>query len=208
MKLDLRPLIFCSVLGGLAHGAAAAEPAFRIVTLDPGHFHAALVHRESYPDVDDRVHVYGPLSSDLIEHLKRVARFNERAQDPTHWTLEVHTGPDALKRMATEKAGNVVVISGKNRPKLDAVQAAVGAGFHALVDKPWILASSELPRLREAVATAETNGRLAARFPSRCSKSMNPASSGHSAAALSAGTRGLDIASRAPAKQISYRGSS
>ena len=161
MKLDLRPLIFCSVLGGLAHGAAAAEPAFRIVTLDPGHFHAALVHRESYPDVDDRVQVYGPLSSDLIEHLKRVARFNERAQDPTHWTLEVHTGPDALKRMAAEKAGNVVVISGKNRPKLDAVQAAVGAGFHALVDKPWILASSELPRLREAVGTAEANGRLA-----------------------------------------------
>jgi predicted dehydrogenase len=160
MKLDLRPFIFCSVLGGLAQGAAA-EPAFRLVTLDPGHFHAALLQSESYPDVDDRVQVYAPLGSDLIEHLKRVARFNERSKNPTHWQLDVHTGGDPLQRMVADKAGNVVVISGKNKPKMDAVQAAVGAGFHALVDKPWILSSQDLPRLRDAVAAAEKNGRVA-----------------------------------------------
>jgi predicted dehydrogenase len=159
--LDLRPIVLCSVLGGMAGGAAAAEPTLHIVTLDPGHFHAALVHREAYPDVDDRVHVYAPLGWDLIEHLKRVARFNDRAQNPTHWQLEVSTGPDPLARMIADKAGNIVVISGKNRPKLAAISASVGAGFHALVDKPWILTSAELPRLRETLASAEKNGRVA-----------------------------------------------
>src|SRR5689334_2701992 len=98
MKLEVRPILLCSALGLAAGGAAAAEPAFRIVTFDPGHFHAALVHRESYPDVDDRVHVYAPLGWDLAEHLKRIARFNQRAANPTRWQLEIHTGPDSLAR--------------------------------------------------------------------------------------------------------------
>jgi len=159
MKLEVRPILLCSALGlASASGAAAADATFRIVTFDPGHFHAALVHRESYPDVDDRVHVYAALGWDLAEHLKRVGRFNDRAASPTHWQLEIHTGPDSLARMVKEKAGNVVVISGKNRPKIDAVAASVGAGFHALVDKPWILTSADLPRLRAVMADAEKNG--------------------------------------------------
>ena len=162
MKLEVRPILLCSALGlASASGAAAADATFRIVTFDPGHFHAALVHRESYPDVDDRVHVYAALGWDLAEHLKRVGRFNDRAASPTHWQLEIHTGPDSLARMVKEKAGNVVVISGKNRPKIDAVAASVGAGFHALVDKPWILTSADLPRLRTVMADAEKNGVVA-----------------------------------------------
>ena len=160
MKLEVRPLILCSVLGA-ASGAAAAEPAFRIVTFDPGHFHAALVHRDTYPDVDDRVHVYAPLGWDLAEHIKRIARFNTRPANPTRWQLEIHTGSDSLARMAQEKSGNVVVISGRNRPKIDAVRASVGAGLHGLVDKPWILSSADLPKLREAMATAEGKGVVA-----------------------------------------------
>ena len=159
-SMKLRPMLLCSILGG-ASGAGAAEPALRIVTFDPGHFHAALVHKESYPEVDDRVHVYAPLGADLAEHLKRVARFNQRAANPTRWQLEIHTGNDPLARMVQEKAGNVVVISGKNRPKLGAVGASVGAGFHALVDKPWILGSADLPKLREVMAASEANGRVA-----------------------------------------------
>ena len=31
---------------------------FRLVTLDPGHFHASLVQKFMYPDVDSVVHVY------------------------------------------------------------------------------------------------------------------------------------------------------
>jgi predicted dehydrogenase len=142
----------------------AAKPgkgAIRIVTLDPGHFHAALPHRESYPGVDSRVHVYAPLGSDLIKHLGRIQGFNTRAEAPTAWALDIHTGPDYLERFKREKAGNVVVISGRNRGKIDYIQAGVGAGYHALVDKPWVLRSEDLPKLKATLDLAEKKGRVA-----------------------------------------------
>ena len=61
---------------------SAGKGDIRIVTLDPGHFHAALPHRESYPDVDARVHVYAPLGTDLIEHLKRIVALQPAPREP------------------------------------------------------------------------------------------------------------------------------
>ena len=55
----------------------------------------------------------------LVGHLNRMARFNTRADKPTAWKLEVHTGPDYLERFKRERAGNVVVISGRNRGKIN-----------------------------------------------------------------------------------------
>ncbi len=143
-----------------ARSAMAKKP-IRLMTLDPGHFHAALIHRERYPDVADRVDVYGPLGIDLTDHLKRVARFNLRPDAPTAWQLEVHASPDFLDRLKKERPGNVVVISGRNRGKIDYVAASVAAGFHALVDKPWILRAADLPKLKTTLDLAEKNGRVA-----------------------------------------------
>jgi len=47
----------------------------RLMAVDPGHFHAALVQKEMYPGVSERVDVYAPLGPDLTEHLNRVAAF-------------------------------------------------------------------------------------------------------------------------------------
>jgi predicted dehydrogenase len=151
--------------------AAPAEPAkgghdmgkaeIRLMTLDPGHFHAGLIQRESYPNVSPRVHVYAPLGSDLIEHLKRISAFNNRKDNPTAWQEEIHTGPDFLERMKKEKPGNVVVISGRNRGKIDYVQASVSAGLNALVDKPWILSSDEFKKLKDTLDLADKKGRIA-----------------------------------------------
>src|SRR5512140_2499871 len=107
----------------LARGAAlsAAEPAgdqVRLITLDPGHFHAALFQKEMLPGVSDTVHVYAPLGPDLSAHLDRIAQFNSRLENPTHWRLEIHTGPDSLERLLAEHPGNVVVLSGNNRGKI------------------------------------------------------------------------------------------
>ena len=103
-------------------------PDVQLVTLDPGHFHAALVQKEMYPEVAPRVHVYAPLGPDLLAHLGRIAGFNARAHNPTRWELEVHAGPDYLERFVREKPGNVVVLSGRNRLKIDYLEAAVRAG--------------------------------------------------------------------------------
>src|SRR6186713_1281545 len=97
----------------------------RLMTLDPGHFHAALIQKEMYPGVAPRVHIYAPQGWDLDEHLKRVAAFNQRAERPTAWQMDVHTGADFVERMLEERPGNAVILSGRNRPKIDRIARSV-----------------------------------------------------------------------------------
>jgi predicted dehydrogenase len=141
--------------------AADTAPEIRFITLDPGHFHAALVQKEMYPGVSRKVHVYAPLGQDLLDHLERVARFNQRKDKPTAWELEVHAGPEFLKQMLADRPGNAVVISGRNRGKIDKIQSSLDGGLHALVDKPWILEAGDLAKLERALDTAERRGLVA-----------------------------------------------
>ena len=136
-------------------------PSVHFMTLDPGHFHASLVQKEMYPGVDPRVDVYAPLGTDLLEHLGRIAAFNTRAEHPTSWRLEIHTGPDYFDRMLAEHPGNVVIISGKNREKIGRIQRSVETGLNVLADKPWILRSADLPALEQTLADADRKGVVA-----------------------------------------------
>jgi predicted dehydrogenase len=160
--VSTKPLgVLALALGAALGSEASSVTDIRFVTLDPGHFHASLVQKEMYPDVSPVVNVYAPLGPDLTDHLARIARFNLRADRPTAWRLEVHTGPDFLERMVRERAGNAVVISGRNRGKVDRIQASLDAGMHALVDKPWVLEPTELPQLEKVLATADEKGLVA-----------------------------------------------
>jgi predicted dehydrogenase len=133
----------------------------RLMTLDPGHFHAALVQKEMYGGVSPRVDVYAPLGPDLLEHLARIAAFNRRTDSPTAWQEEIHTGPDFMHRMLHDRPGNVVVISGRNREKIDRIAAIVRAGLNVLADKPWMLRSQDLPTLETALSEADRRGLVA-----------------------------------------------
>ncbi len=133
----------------------------QFITLAPGHFHAALVQKQTLPNVSPVVHVYAPLGSDLTEHLKRVIGFNKRAEAPTQWQLEVHATDQYLERFRKEKPGNVVVISGRNAGKIDLIEAAVDAGLNVLVDKPWIIESEDFPKLVRVLAKADKAGLVA-----------------------------------------------
>jgi len=126
----------------------------RLMTLDPGHFHAALVQKETLSGVVPQVHVYAPLGFDLIEHLKRISGFNNRKENPTRWELEVHTGDDPLARMLREKPGNVVVIAGRNQGKIDRIRGSIEGGINALVDKPWIINAGDFPKLEATLNNA------------------------------------------------------
>jgi predicted dehydrogenase len=142
------------VLAGAAVSLTAAEPV-RLITLDPGHFHAGLLQKEMYPGVDPTVHVYAPVGPDLVAHLGRISAFNNRAERPTTWKLEVHAGPDFVARMLSEKPGNVVVLSGRNKGKVDLIEACVGAGLNVLADKPWLIEAADFPKLEATLAAAE-----------------------------------------------------
>src|SRR3954468_4975164 len=146
-------------MGGPERGESAGEG--RAIPFDPGHFHAALVQKEMDAAVNRRVHVYAPLGPDLIAHLGRIAGFNTRRQRPTSWQLEVHTGSDGRERLLRERPGNVVVLSGRNRGKIDHILAAVRGGLTVLADKPWVLVPEALPRLEEALDIADEKGLIA-----------------------------------------------
>jgi predicted dehydrogenase len=130
---------------------------FRLMTLDPGHFHASLVQKFMYADVDPVVHVYAPEGSDLTEHLKRIQRFNTRADQPTHWHEEVYAQPDFFEKMLSERPGNVVVLAGKSTLKTEYILRSVQAGLNVLADKPMVVRPEDFPRLEEAFKVAASN---------------------------------------------------
>lgn len=166
MKIRILALLVAAAAAGGVIGVAGQEgrgavPDVRLMTLDPGHFHAALIQKEMYPGVAPRVDVFAPLGWDLSEHLKRIAAFNTRAERPTAWLTEVHASPDYFERMLRERPGNLVVLSGKNRGKIDRIVASVRGGLNVLADKPWILKSEDLPRVEAALAEADVKGVVA-----------------------------------------------
>ena len=156
-------VLVAAALGSLLPAQEVSRPMaqVRLMTLDPGHFHAALVQKEMYPGVASRVDVYAPLGPDLFEHLARISAYNRRPEKPTSWDVEVHTSGDYFERMLREHPGNVVVFSGRNRGKIDRIAASVGAGLNVLGDKPWILKTTDLPTLESTLADADRRGVVA-----------------------------------------------
>ncbi len=148
----------CTMIGG--GGARRGGGEFRILTLDPGHFHAALVQKTMLPGVSPTVHVYGPAGEEIEAHLARIESFNRRAENPTAWQTVVYRGDDYLERMIRERKGNVVVISGNNRRKIEYLEACVNAGLHVLADKPLVIDAAGFERLRQVFEKAERRGVL------------------------------------------------
>jgi predicted dehydrogenase len=132
----------------------------QLITLDPGHFHAALVQKSMYDNVDSVVHVYAPEGNDVALHLNRINGFNTRTENPTHWKEQVYYGTDFFEKMLAEKAGNVVVLSGNNLKKAEYVSKSLAAGFHVLADKPMIIESKDFELLKESFAKAKENDLL------------------------------------------------
>lgn len=132
----------------------------RLLTLDPGHFHAALVQKYMYEGVDPLVHVYAPKGDDVLEHMKRIDGFNQRTDRPTRWRTDLYTGPDYLTRMLNDKRGNVVVISGNNAQKTQYILRSIEAGLNVLADKPMAITPADYKKLQRAFAVAEQRGTL------------------------------------------------
>lgn len=132
----------------------------RLITLDPGHFHAALVQKTTYPQIDPVVHVYAPPGNDVTEHLSRIEGYNGRNDNPTAWQEEVYTGSDFLEKMVAEKPGNLVVLAGNNARKTEYILTAVKQGLNVLSDKPMAITPGGFSMLEEAFTVAGEKGVL------------------------------------------------
>jgi predicted dehydrogenase len=136
------------------------EGKVKLMNLDPGHFHASLVQKTMYEDVDPEVHVYAPDGPELQNYLNRINDYNSRAENPTLWEEKVYKGDNYLEKMLSEKPGNVMVVSGNNAKKTEYILKTVEAGIHVLADKPMVITPENFPRLEQAFETAAKNGVL------------------------------------------------
>src|SRR5690554_245554 len=137
-----------------------AKGEITLITLDPGHFHASLVQKSMYEQINPKVFVYAQGGSELDAYLAAIENYNSRSEDPTSWDLEVYTGDDYLSKMIEEKKGNVMVTAGNNRNKTKNIKATVDAGINVLADKPMAIDKEGFELLKEAFASAEENGVL------------------------------------------------
>jgi predicted dehydrogenase len=137
--------------------STATSKSVKLLTLDPGHFHAALVQKTMYDDVDSVVYVYAPDGSDLKLHLDRINSYNSRAESPTTWKEEIYAGNDFFEKLIAEKKGNVVVLSGNNQKKTDYVLQSLQNGFNVFADKPMVIDSKGFENLKTAFDVAAKN---------------------------------------------------
>jgi len=158
--LLLTPVVFsCASTGrqNLAGSFAGATGEVVLMTLDPGHFHAALVQKTMYEQISPKVYVYAPAGPDVEDHLRRIEGFNSRAERPTHWREHVYAGDDFLEKLLEQRPGNVVVISGNNRNKARYIKACVDAGLNVLSDKPMCIDAEGCELLEAAFSAAKKN---------------------------------------------------
>ena len=137
-----------------------AKGEVKLMILNPGHFHAALIQKSMYEQIDPNVYVYAPDGTDVTDHLALVDGFNKRAESPTAWVENVYIKPDFLEKMLADKPGNVLILAGNNAKKIEYIQKSVEESINVLSDKPMVINSEAFPVLEEAFKTAEEKGVL------------------------------------------------
>ncbi len=138
----------------------AAGGKVKLMVLNPGHYHAALVQKSMYGQIAPIAYVYAPVGAEVQEYLKRIESFNDRTEEPTSWEEKVYAGDDYLEKMLIEKPGNIVVMSGNNQKKTMYIKSAVDAGLNVFSDKPMCIDAAGFRLLEQAFYTAEQNGVL------------------------------------------------
>ncbi|MHB1177441.1 MAG: putative oxidoreductase C-terminal domain-containing protein [Daejeonella sp.] len=133
---------------------SSADQKIKLITLDPGHFHSALVQKTMYTDVDSVVYVYAPKGDDVQLHLEKIESYNKRADDPTTWNEEVYLGDDFMDKMLSGKKGNVVMLAGNNQKKIEYIKRSIDAGFNVFADKPMAIDSKSFEDLKSAFSMA------------------------------------------------------
>lgn len=123
-----------------------------LVFVNPGHFHAALVLRETHPALSDDIYVYSDGGPELDRFLEIAESYNTRQARPTHWTPHVYRGPDYLEKAIEQKKGDIGILAGKNHTKMAQINALSAAGFAILADKPWVTTREALSLLNSTLA--------------------------------------------------------
>ncbi len=159
-KISLVLLVMLLACTAVKKESEISNDKIKLITLDPGHFHAALIQKSMYPDVDSTVHIYAPDSPDLQLHIDKINGYNSRAEDPTAWQTKTYKGQDFFDKMVAEKPGNVVVLAGNNQKKTSYILKSIEGGFNVFADKPMVINAADYPQLEKAFALAKEKNLL------------------------------------------------
>lgn len=160
--------LMLGLIGSMMMTASCAEPMRKIadpypvtlMTIDPGHFHAALIQKNMYPQLNPRVYIYAPDGPEVEGHLNLINSYNTRQENPTNWNSIIYRGDDFLEKALAQKKGNVVMLAGNNRKKTEYIKTFVDAGLNVYSDKPMCINKEGFELLKEAFAAAEKNNVL------------------------------------------------
>jgi predicted dehydrogenase len=148
-------MVSCSTQKTTEVEAPSSETKVHLINLAPGHFHAALVQKSMFDNVDSVVHVFAPEGPELQDYLQKIDQYNSRTEDPTRWKEEVYTGDDFFEKMLSQKPGNVVVLAGNNRLKTEYIKTSIDSGLNVLSDKPMAINGAAFDMLKEAFTDAD-----------------------------------------------------
>ncbi|MGH2565053.1 MAG: putative oxidoreductase C-terminal domain-containing protein, partial [Ginsengibacter sp.] len=132
----------------------------KLIVLDPGHFHAALIQKSMYSEIDSSVHVYAPKGTDVEGYLALINKYNTRTDNPTSWNEVIYLGEDYLEKMLLQKTGNLVILAGNNQKKATYISRSVGLGINVLSDKPMAITSDDFEVLKRSFDSAKKSGVL------------------------------------------------
>ena len=154
--LSIALLAFCSC--SQRPGIAEKRGEIRIIQLDPTHSHAAAAQSEQLSALDSTVYVYAADKDAVTPFLQQINSFNNRKENPTHWNEICYFGKDYLEKMVADKKGNVVVLAGNNRIKIDYIEQSVNAGMNVFSDKPMVINRAGFERLKNVYQLATQKG--------------------------------------------------
>lgn len=158
--LTVMATLFVACKQSTPKGFTGADGEVSLIVLDPGHFHAALLQKSSYSQINHEVFVYAPDGDEVGEYLEKIESFNTRSDSPTSWKETVYKGDDYLSKMLQQKPGNVVVLAGNNQKKTDYIYQLVQAGLNVLSDKPMVIDTKNYELLKQSFEVAAKNGVL------------------------------------------------
>jgi predicted dehydrogenase len=150
----------CNTVPGTDSIFTGKDGEVKIIQLDPTHSHAAAVQNEPLKQIDTNVYVYSPEKSELAEYFMQINSFNTRKNNPTRWNEVVYAGKDFLEKMVQEKKGNLVVLAGNNRIKINYIEQSINAGMNVFSDKPMVIDKAGFERLKNAYEKARQKGVL------------------------------------------------
>jgi predicted dehydrogenase len=154
-------LLLTALFAGCTHqGDKKQDFTVHLITVDPGHFHAALVQKTMYPEVDSVVQIYAPEGDDLQQHMDRISAYNKRADNPTDWKEKIFIGGSFFDEMIKQKKGNVVILAGNNGKKTSYIKRSVDAGLNVLADKPMAIDRAGFEVLKSSFESAKKNNVL------------------------------------------------